>query len=42
MPETLDKFLDVIDEAFDATDDDIDVGDEPATSLREYLASAKE
>jgi hypothetical protein len=42
MPQTLDPFLAVIDAAFDAADEEVDVeDDEPSTSLVEYLASAK-
>jgi hypothetical protein len=44
MPETLDPFVFEIDAAFDAAGEDLDadLGDDPATSLLEYLANASE
>jgi hypothetical protein len=42
MPETLDPFVFTIDAAFDAVDEEIDLDDDPAGSLLEYLACAKE
>jgi len=40
MPETLDPFVYVIDAAFAADFEDIDVDDDPATTLLEFLSSA--
>lgn len=42
MPETLDPFLCEIDAAFDAVEEDLSADDDPATTLLEYLAFAKE
>jgi len=40
MPETLDPFVYVIDAAFAADLEEIDVDDDPATTLLEFLSSA--
>lgn len=40
MPETLDPFLDAVDAAFEAVNEDLDEDDDPATTLLEYLSSA--
>ena len=40
MPETLDPFVYVIDAAFAADFEDVDVDDDPATTLLEFLSSA--
>jgi hypothetical protein len=42
MPDSLDPYVHAIEAAFDTEHDDIDVDDEAATSLLEFLSSASE